>query len=569
MVGRRVLVATLALASCGLAATSVLARDDDAVRPLPEARSVFGEAFASSRKCALCHSNSRRAHGMRDAEGRRIAPFDLWRSSMMANSTRDPLWRAVVSVEVAATPSKKALIEAKCLRCHAPMASTEASLLERKPIALSLLRQETDPAQLALDGVSCTACHQIRPDGLGASASYSGRYVVREGKTVFGPHADPFGMPMRRHTGYTPKEGPHVRASAMCATCHTLFTDALDASGEPTGRRLPEQTPYLEWRNSVFNDEVNDPDRRAASCQACHAPTRDADGVSIETRIARNPGGRDFPIAERSPFGRHVFVGGNTLVPGMLHENAATLRPLAPREALDATITQAREQLTRKTARVSIGDVKRTKSGLRVPVRVENLTGHKFPTGHPTRRAWLRLRVLDASGRVVWASGEHDTRGRIVGADGSPLSAERLGGDSYPHRTEVTAPEQVQVYESLMADAAGKPTHLLLRGGSYLKDSRLLPLGWKPDHRDAEHTRPHGVGDDADFGAGCDSVVFVTKARPGTLRVEATLLYQTFGARYAAEVFAYETPEVRELRGYYARADKTPVTVAHTSMTVE
>ena len=38
----------------------------------------------------------------------------------------------------------------------------------------------------------------------------------------------------------------------------------------------------------------------------------------------------------------------------------------------------------------------------------------------------------------------------------------------------------------LMADAEGAPTYLLMRGGHYLKDSRLLPLGWRPDHAEAK-----------------------------------------------------------------------------------
>ena len=79
--------------------------------------------FLDSKNCALCHSNSDRAIAMRDRKNRPIAPYDLWQASMMANSSRDPYWRAVLSAEVVATPSKKALIEEKCTRCHAPMAA--------------------------------------------------------------------------------------------------------------------------------------------------------------------------------------------------------------------------------------------------------------------------------------------------------------------------------------------------------------------------------------------------------------------------------------------------------------
>ena len=42
-------------------------------------------------------------------------------------------------------------------------------------------------------------------------------------------------MPMRHHTGFTPTFGPHAAESAMCGSCHTLYTHAYHANGEETG----------------------------------------------------------------------------------------------------------------------------------------------------------------------------------------------------------------------------------------------------------------------------------------------------------------------------------------------
>ena len=39
-------------------------------------------------------------------------------------------------------------------------------------------------------------------------------------------------------------------------------------------------------------------------------------------------------------------------------------------------------------------------------IRDRNLAGHKFPTGHPYRRAWLHVRVSDPAGRVLFESGK-------------------------------------------------------------------------------------------------------------------------------------------------------------------
>lgn len=39
--------------------------------------------------------------------------------------------------------------------------------------------------------------------------------------------------------------------SGNCATCHTLFTPYVDNEGNVAGE-APEQTPYLEWKNSIY-----------------------------------------------------------------------------------------------------------------------------------------------------------------------------------------------------------------------------------------------------------------------------------------------------------------------------
>lgn len=128
--------------------------------------------FLVAQNCAFCHSSSNRANAMRDAKRRPVAPYDLWQASMMANSARDPYWRAVLSAEVVATPSKKALIEEKCTRCHAPMA---APAPESPPgEVLAYLKRSDQRSFLGLDGVSCTVCHQITDKGLGSDETFTG-----------------------------------------------------------------------------------------------------------------------------------------------------------------------------------------------------------------------------------------------------------------------------------------------------------------------------------------------------------------------------------------------------------
>jgi hypothetical protein len=293
-------------------------------------------------------------------------------------------------------------------------------------------------------------------------------------------------------------------------------------------------------------------------------PTVDADGTAIRTRIARNPGGRDFPpTAPRSPFGRHVFAGGNTLVLSMLRDHSERLRVDAPAESLEAILEATRVQLEERSARLAIRDVRRDGRALRVELSVENLAGHKLPTAHPTRRAWLRLRVLGQDGTLLFASGEVDARGRIVDGAGRPLASELAGGPVPPHRDAVRGQDEVVLYEAVMADADGAPTHTLLRGAAWLKDTRLLPRGWEPDHPEAERIAPVGTLGDEDFGPGGDLVRYELELEyAGPLRIEADLLYQPLGARWAAELLRWDTPEVALFRELWDAADVAPEVLA-------
>ncbi len=516
-----------------------------------------------SQACALCHSNSPRASAMRDMEDRPISPHRLWSGTMMANSSRDPLWRAAVAAEVRATPSRKAEIERKCLSCHAPMAH-HAGVFDDHPSPMELLDDDSRVGELARDGVSCTICHGITPEGLGSDASFSGGYVLDDRRRLFGPHERPFVMPMRAHTGFTPTLGTHVLDAEHCGTCHTLETDALDPDGNDLGVRFLEQAPFLEWRNSWFAEQVDERGRKTRTCQACHVPTTDEDGSEIWARIARHPGGNDFPpTAARDPYGRHRFVGGNTLVLRMLKDHRDELRVWASDRVLDETIEATREQLRRETAAVSIEEVRRDGGALSFEVAVVNRTGHKLPTAHPTRRAWLRVEVKDADGAVVFRSGTTDAAGRIVGADGEPLRSERLDGPIEPHRDVIRSADEVQIWQAVMADADGAPTHVLLRGVEWLVDDRLLPSGWSPDHPDAARTAPVGVDGDDDFTGGSDRVRFeVEVAAEGPMSIEAALLFQPLSARWAEELFRWEDPAIERFRRMHDAADKAPEVLA-------
>lgn len=550
------------------AAPVLLPQDDDAPGP----------GVATSEVCTRCHAGSENATAMRDAQGRSVAPYDLWQSSMMANSARDPFWQAVVSAEMAATPAAAEAIAAKCTKCHAPLAEHIGLDDHGTGDPLHALSCDGELGDMAREGVSCTICHGMAPDGLGTPESYTANFVINDQLALYGPHEGVVTRPMQMHSGFTPTYGEHITRSSHCGSCHTLVTDALSPEGEVLSAGFHEQTPYLEWRNSVFSDEGPDGQplaeapSTARSCQDCHVPTTDEDGRSIRAMLAHNPGGFDFPfLSPRKPFGRHVFTGGNAFMLTMLRDNAEELAVKAPAEAFDAAIEATREQLAGRTASLRVDRVAGAAEGTAAfDVEVTNLTGHKLPSGHPARRMWLEFVATGKDGRVVFSSGRWNAEGLIVGEDGAPLPTEARGGPVEPHRQRVTAPDQVARFRGIMAGVDGAATFMLLRGDGWFVDDRILPRGWRADHPDAEHTGPAGTGGDPDFelgeGAasdGKDRVRYEFPVPAGEeLTVQVRLAYQSASPRYVVEALGYETPQIERFLRMYEAADRSPEILA-------
>lgn len=493
------------------------------------------EVFATADGCSMCHSASARSHAMRSALGEDVSPYALWSASVMANSFRDPFWRAQVAREVQADPDRGEEVQALCLRCHAPMVHHSRRIAGQGPIDVA--HAAADP--LAKDGVSCSVCHQIQATGLGTDATWAGKGRIEKGRKIFGPYPDPEPVPMRTFANYEVVHGEHVQSSALCATCHTLHT-------EHTGETFPEQTPFLEWRNSEFTDE-NGRTATSRSCQECHMADLG------RTRIARDPGGGEFLIQPRSPYRSHSFVGGNAFLLDLFAANAEDLGIEAPLAALQRNARASRRMLAEDTVAVSIGSLARENGSLRFAVRVENLTGHKFPTGFPSRRAWLHVLVRTSRG-VVFESGRYDATGHLVDVE------DELGE---PHHTRITSPEQTMVWELIATDVAKQPTTLLTSMRHRAKDNRLLPKGWRADGPHASDTAPVGIGDDADFVAGSDTVAFEVPlpANAPAATVVAWVLFQTMPPHWVAPLREIDAPECRVFVGMYDAAKKLPETL--------
>jgi hypothetical protein len=492
------------------------------------------EIFTTSERCAVCHLTAPGATAMHSRTGDDVSPYALWQGTMMANAFRDPYFQAQLQKETAAAGEA---VQELCLRCHAPMAHHGAVMNDGKPPRLA---DVVDDA-FAEDGVSCTVCHMIDGKNLGTEASFSGRPTFTKERKIFGPFADVFVRPMQNMVRYTPTQGVHVRQAALCGSCHTLYT-------EHHGTPFPEQTPYLEWRNSDFSDE-NGRSEESRTCQQCHMPE------TGPTRIARNPMGFDFPIPARDGYAAHAFVGGNAFMLELMLKNRDELDVLAEPEAITRMATATRRQLAESTARLSISKITLGDADAAFTVKIENLTGHKFPTGYPARRAWLHVEVR-AGGRVVFESGAFDEKGHLVGVPDE---------HALPHVALVEKPEQVVVYEMVALDPEGAPTTFLTKMVKRQKDNRLLPRGWRADGPHVADTAPVGTEGDQDFTGGGDTVAFrvpLPESARGAVQVVARLHYQSVPPLWVDALRDVEAEQAKRFVRMYDEADKTPETVA-------
>jgi hypothetical protein len=506
--------------------------------------------FLTSHDCMACHN------GLTTPTGEDVSIGASWRASMMANSSRDPYWQAGVRREVIDHPSAAHEIEDECSICHMPMSRTRAHAAGRTGEIFAHLpigSGTSEDDRLAADGVSCTVCHQIGPERLGTRDSFTGGFVISPAtpageRRMFGPFEIDAGRTsvMRSATGMAPAEAPHIRESEMCATCHTLYTQALGPNGQVIGE-LPEQVPYLEWRHSAFREE--------RSCQSCHMPA-----VAEPTPISSVLG------QPRERLGRHTFLGGNFFMLRMLNRYRGELGVEAPPRELEAAAQETIAHLARDAAALSIAPAVASPGQLAVDVTVRNLTGHKLPTAYPSRRAWLSLTVRDAQGSVVFSSGGIEPSGLIRGNDNDADA-----GRVEPHYTEIGSEDQVQIYESVMRDANGAVTTGLLRATGYLKDNRLLPRGFDKATAAADIAVIGAARDDADFAAQGDRVRYVvsTAGRTGPFQIEVELRYQPIGFRWADNLRAYDAMETqRFVRWYGEMSSGSSAVLARAAATV-
>jgi hypothetical protein len=550
------------------------------------------QEFVTSDQCGSCHDASGTLAGLtpnmiyRAMDGKpvNLSPFGEWRYSMMGLAGRDPVFFAQLDTEstvhkhLAGKPDGAAFVQDLCLRCHGVMGQRQFHIDHPEPGKLFTRDMLADPESvygaLARDGVSCAACHHMSDKDLFDPSTYTGRFNVGPPTELYGPYDTDTTRPMENALGVTPlfarlfARDPRTgfRVAAICLSCHTIELPVFDRSGHQVldehGKPKTEfeQATFFEWFNSVFVTKA---------CQECHMPETYRD-ANLRFKIA-NIEDDTFPrvpaigpstrlpddlltLPQRGDYGRHQLNGINLFVLEMFDQFRKDLGlfkvdpnlPSSIRDEISGQRTAVAEGvLTAQTAtaRVTITSVSTDATTLTAKVMVENLAGHNFPSGVSFRRAFVNFQVLDAAGRVLWTSGNTNSKGVIVDNSGTPLETEFFSPKQQkfqPHfweKSPITSDRQVQIYEELAVDPDGLLTTSFLSLDKKVKDNRLQASGRQPSGPFADIIAPVGTGGDPSYqdGCGCNKLNYeIPSARiPGVpAAVQATIYYQSIPPYY-------------------------------------
>ncbi len=494
-------------------------------------RTIFNEQyFSGSGVCGQCHNE------LEDDKGEDVSIEAAWKTSMMANATKDPFWQAKVKSELNRTPQLTTVIRDKCTRCHAPMANETARKNHASVQAVfgtGILNPNNPYYDLSSEGVSCSLCHQISPNApFGTVAGYSGHFVIDEAsnktdRPIYGPYKEVRTRPMQRMASFTPMFSEHIKSSELCASCHDLTTPYADEKGVILSKTVedefPEQMPYSEWQHSEFSTKK--------SCQQCHMER--SNGVILASR----PG----DTKKRDDFAQHSFLGANRLMLSILQEYR---EPLGVRATDFSNSILKAEQLLNSAAYLEIKQSTLKEGTLNFDLQINSETGHKLPSGYPSRRVILHLTVRDQTDKIVFETGKVNADGSVV-----ELDSDQALDKFEPHYQTITSPKQVQVYETIMHDYKETITYTLLRAKSYIKDNRILPKGF--DKATAPNKiKVRGVAaTDDNFVGGHDVITFkLANLNETSYTIQAELIYQTLGYAFAQDLFKETSPVVTRFK---------------------
>lgn len=471
------------------------------------------QALVSSDNCLACHGQY----------GDPAAPHDTWRLSMMAQSARDPVFYAALTIANQDADFAGEL----CIRCHTPNGWLSGRSVPTDGSAL---------AGMDFEGITCNFCHRMvdpiytndgpggEPDnptadtailnpvllgGMIPTQPHSGTYIVDPVDRRRGPFdLEDFFL----HPWY---ESPFHQESLLCSTCHDVSNPTLDRVGgvtpAPTDtyalnaldtanatqnkyEMFPVERTWSEWSQSAFaagpiemGGRFGGNKTAVSTCQDCHMPDATGEGCAI-----RPPLRTDLPT--------HTFLGANSWVLEAILDLDVSheLYDIGEESGLTEMEVQAHLAATRAFV-AKAADLRLLLDGDMLTTRVVNQTGHKLPTGYPEgRRMWVNVRFFNAANQLIEEHGHYD----FVNADLTTVDTKvyeaQLGLDS-SQAAATGLPE-------------GESFHFVLNN-MWIKDNRIPPRGFTNAGFASVQAAPIGYSyadgqywDDTEFMIPCDAV---------------------------------------------------------------
>jgi hypothetical protein len=500
--------------------------------------------FLPASRCKGCHGHDPLGNANVTLDGIDINLFDDWETSMMGLAGVDPLWKAKVRHEVMTNPGHATELQNLCTSCHAPMGHFAAFFKGQDHYTL----EDHQNDSLGLSGVGCLGCHSIGQNGLGNR--FTGDIPYDTNRVAYGPFTNPMVGPMQLYINIKPTYSDHVSQGRFCSPCHTLISNTVDLEGNPTGNSFVEQATFHEWLNSSYPAQ-------GTTCQTCHMPQIE-DPIKIANGYTALQG--------RSPFNLHTFAGANSFMVDLIKRNKTALGVNANDANFDSTLAAITRNLRYNTLNAELSFPEIANDSLSFELMLTNKSGHKFPSGYPSRRAFVEFKVTTETGENLFTSGSFGSDGEII----------NYGGVVEPHHDVIRSENQVQIYEMNMGDVNGNFTTVLERASMYLKDNRLPPLGFTNQHASYDTMRVVGDAEnDVDFnrngstqGTGKDIVHYKIglNGYSGPLNVTAKVYYQTVPPEWLSEMRLLDAPEISNFLTMFDASENTPVLVAGDSL---
>lgn len=498
--------------------------------------------------------------------------YPAYMGTMMANATRDPLFKGQFAIAVAGMNMMQqsgvswiggALTADFCIRCHSVNGWHSGRSGFEGDGTTSAFTPGLFDDQHALDqeGVVCDFCHRATGfEGNRSPSAFavpgqpdSGQLVLAPiltkrgpfpgttsnvfpgGVTAYGSHVPPASTtteppvphnpPLQEGTSISPghdtEHEPFIRSATLCGSCHNVTNPATGHAVERT---------YTEWLNSSYG---NPQDPQARTCQECHM-------AEVHNKPACAVAGTDPVYGDfnkvRGTIRKHLLAGGNAWIPQILkllypnmdlnwssgtNYSQSSFYGPPDRGPYFDNATAAAYDMMRSAAEIDLTAIEPVPGTITAAVKITNLSGHKLPTGYPEgRRMWIRLDAADAMGAPVFQTGLLDANNELI------------------HDPAVKVYEAVHGLDYPSLGLSGPSFHFILNNRT-VKDNRILPRGAVQVRglggTDSYHPVLAPQGGLYPDGQNWDVTTYsiavpATAARP--IRVTATVFYQTASFEY-------------------------------------